>query len=227
MDESVKERIKATPVVGAMAKKVLKIQRDIRFPGSADYWERRYSAGGNSGEGSYGPWAEYKANVLNEYVESHDVHSVIEWGCGDGNQLGLSRYAQYVGLDVSETAIRRCIAVFGQDATKSFFAYRGDAFLDNTGIFRADMAMSLDVVYHLVEDSAYHQYMSGLFASADRFVVVYSTNEDRPQLGPHVRHREFLPWVAHHAPEWALTERLERPGKSDPAETDFYFFERG
>jgi hypothetical protein len=176
--------------------------------------------------GSYGEWAEYKAEMLNDFVRSRDIASVIEWGCGDGNQLSLAQYPRYLGLDVSQAAVRRCMSRFGDDPTKSFMAYDAEAFEDAAGFLRADLSLSLDVIYHLVEDAVLESYLRCLFRSAYRYVVVYSTNEDRPQAGPHVRHREFLPWVAENLPDWTLADRVERPEKTDPQETDFFIFER-
>jgi hypothetical protein len=56
---------------------------------------------------------------------------------------------------------------------------------------RADLAMSLDVIFHLVEDAVYDQYLERLFAAGERYVVVYSTSADMPGTGvAHVRHRD-------------------------------------
>src|SRR5579864_6395854 len=76
-----------------------------RFPGSQTYWDQRYAEGGTSGSGSYGEQAAFKAEILNGFVARHGIQSVIEFGCGDGNQLSLASYPSYVGLDVSRTAI--------------------------------------------------------------------------------------------------------------------------
>src|SRR5690606_4241845 len=75
---------------------------------SADYWEQRYARGGNSGAGSYGKLAEFKAEVLNAFVRERQIRSVIDFGCGDGAQLALAEYPSYVGLDVSPTALHIC-----------------------------------------------------------------------------------------------------------------------
>jgi hypothetical protein len=40
------------------------------FPDSATYWEQRYARGWNSGVGSYGRLAEFKAQVLNNFCSS-------------------------------------------------------------------------------------------------------------------------------------------------------------
>src|SRR5438874_1182973 len=122
------------------------------FPGSASYWEQRYRSGGDSGAGSYGRLADFKAEILNRFVASHGVESVIEFGCGDGNQLSLARYPNYIGLDVSASAIQMCKKRFVEDSSKSFFLYHPDCFVDRQGIFASDLSMSIDVIYHLVED---------------------------------------------------------------------------
>src|ERR1035438_7415845 len=108
---TMKEIIKRIPLLGGMAQWIYrtlltkKIIKQQSFPGSAEYWERRYSNGGNSGVGSYSVFAELKADVLNRFVSTHHVRTVIEFGCGDGNQLSLAEYPSYLGFDVSNTVI--------------------------------------------------------------------------------------------------------------------------
>ncbi len=64
---------------------------------SKAYWSGHYSAGRRSGGGSYGKLAAFEAEVLNGFVRENAIGSVIEFGCGDGNQLGLSNYPAYLG----------------------------------------------------------------------------------------------------------------------------------
>ncbi len=94
--------------------------KQVLFSGSAEYWELRYASGGSSGQGSYGRLAEFKAEVINNFVMERGVHSVIEFGCGDGNQLQLAKYPVYVGLDVSEKAVAMCKEKFNNDTSKLF-----------------------------------------------------------------------------------------------------------
>jgi hypothetical protein len=189
------------------------------FSGSGDYWERRYASGDTSGAGSYGEFAEFKAEVVNAFVAEHDVRSVIELGCGDGNQVALASYPSYLGFDVSATVVERCRDRFRSDATKSFevlSAYRGQ---------KADLSLSLDVIYHLVEDDVFESYMHTLFGAADRFVVVYSSDRDEPAglRGAHVRHRRFTTWVEEHLPGWRLAERIPNRTVADP---EFFVYAR-
>ncbi|HVZ33768.1 MAG TPA: class I SAM-dependent methyltransferase, partial [Polyangiaceae bacterium] len=79
---------------------------------SGEYWERRYGLRMTSGPGSYGALAAFKAEILNGFVRQHRIESVLELGCGDGNQLALAEYPRYLGLDVSKTAIDLCVQRF-------------------------------------------------------------------------------------------------------------------
>jgi hypothetical protein len=202
-------------------KKLLKIRR---FSGSGKYWEDRYSAGGDSGRGSYGELAKYKAEVLNRFVTSNHIQSVIEFGCGDGNQLSLATYPNYIGLDVSATAIRTCISAYKNDLSKSFFIYDSMACQDHHHIYHADTALSLDVIYHLIEDDVFHLYMKQLFSSAKRFVVIYAWDVAGADK-VHVKHRKFSDWIKTHQPSWELMHWNTEVPKPKEA-CDFYFYQK-
>jgi SAM-dependent methyltransferase len=203
--------------------------RHVTFIGSAKYWEQRYASGGDSGAGSYGRLADFKAEVLNSFVARHGIRSVVEFGCGDGNQLSLAAYPQYVGLDVSPTAIQMCKRRFAVDRTKSFFLYDPDCFVDRTGIFAMDLALSLDVIYHLIEDQVYDTYMKHLFAAARRFVGIYSTNLETIINDAHVRHRQFTTWIDRNLRGWRVLEEVPsrysfRPDQiGESSSAAFYF----
>ena len=171
------------------------LRQQAAFRGSARYWERNYARGGTSGAGSYDALAQGKAVFLNEFVRTREIGSVIEFGCGDGNQLSLADYPAYIGLDVSRTAIQWCQQRFAADLAKSFFLYDGACFTDRAGVFTADLAISLDVIYHLTEDAVFETYMTHLFAAAARYVIIYATDGEIAGTAPHVRHRHFTPWV--------------------------------
>jgi SAM-dependent methyltransferase len=226
--------VASTPLLGAAARSIARIpaveglRRRLGFPGSSSYWEHRYRQGGNSGSGSFGRLAEFKAEILNNFVKKMGVQSVIEFGCGDGAQLALAEYPRYVGIDVAEGSIIACRKRFAGDATKAF--YLSSKMPKDLGRF--DLALSLDVIYHLVEDEVYYAYMRSLFAHSGRFVAVYSSNLVAPSDAPHVRHRFFTEWVKANEPQWRQTAHFPNPYPFDPARptetsfADFYFFER-
>jgi hypothetical protein len=202
------------------------LRQRMSFSDSASFWEDNYAQGLTSGNGSYGELAEGKRAFLNELVRARGVRSVIEFGCGDGNQLSLAEYPAYIGLDVSRSAIGLCQRRFAGDPAKSFFLYDGSCFSDQAGVFTADLALSLDVLYHLTEDAVYEAYLRHLFAAGRRLVVIYSTNQAASRTAPHVRHRHFTPWVEANCPQWRLTGVTRGPNSSERARADFFTYER-
>lgn len=191
----------------------------------AEYWERRYRLGMDSGDGSYGELARFKAETLNAFVAETGVRSVIEFGCGDGNQLTLARYPRYLGLDVSAAAIERCAKLFAGDATKSFLWYAPAHAVNLHAALRAELTLSLDVVYHLLEEATYHAYLELLFGAATRYVIVYSSDGEDARPAPHVRHWRFTDDVARMQPEFRIVRSLQNP-YPDRTFARFFIFER-
>jgi hypothetical protein len=201
------------------------LRQRLAYTDSASFWERNYTMGETSGPGSYGALAAGKSRFLNGLVSQHGVSSVIEFGCGDGNQLSLANYPSYIGLDVSRAAVGLCQTRFAADKDKSFFLYDGACFTDRAGVFSADLALSLDVLYHLTEDAVFETYLTHLFAAGRRLVVIYSTNMEVGGTAPHVRHRRFTPWVEANCPDWSLADTTRGPS-TEHARADFFLYER-
>lgn len=222
---NLKEFISNMPVIGRIARKIY--YKLYRFPGSESYWEQRYLSDDTSGVGSYGKFADFKAEILNDFVRDNGVMSIIEYGCGDGNQLKSAVYPQYLGFDVSPTAVSMCKGMFDADSTKQFrliSEYAGET---------AELTLSLDVIYHLVEDDVYESYMRQLFESATRFVIIYSSNTDDllDSEATHVRHRKFTSWIETNAPGWTLAQHVPNkfPYDGDHQKgsfADFYIYRR-
>jgi hypothetical protein len=167
---------------------------DWKFRNAATYWERRYRSGGRSGAGSYSKLRIYKADVVNTIVKAKGIESIIEWGCGDGNQLALLDVASYTGVDVSRYFINQCKYRFSSSPGKTFLH------LSECKNEKADMAISLDVIYHLDKDEVYSRYMENLFNSALRYVLIYSSNKCCSEVTSvgHVKHRRFTDWIGSH-----------------------------
>ncbi|WP_216637168.1 class I SAM-dependent methyltransferase [Pontibacter akesuensis] len=206
-------------------------QTNRNFQGTDNYWEGRYNSGGNSGAGSYNRLAEFKADVLNSFVKNNQIQTVIEFGCGDGNQLTMLEYPFYIGLDISKTAVGICIDKFKADKTKSFYLYNSLAFVDNHKIFNADVSLSIDVLYHLIEDELFEKYIFDLFNSSKQYVVIYSNDyDDRSAL--HVRERKFTDYIEKNFSQWKLKEVIKNkypydPKKSDQTSSaDFFFYQK-
>jgi 2-polyprenyl-3-methyl-5-hydroxy-6-metoxy-1,4-benzoquinol methylase len=196
----------------------------IMLVSSKMYWKIRYACGGNSGAGSYNRLAEFKAEIINDFVKKHNIQTVMEFGCGDGNQLSLGQYPQYMGFDISKTAIKHCKKRFKNDSTKTFAPmneYANDK--------KAELVLSLDVIYHLIEDKVFEEYTDRLFNASTKFVIIYSSNSDG-ETTYHVKSRKFTSYIEKNIKGWNLLEHIPNKwpfDKNDPDNTsgaDFYIY---
>ena len=163
---------------------------------SVAYWEARYASGRDSGSGSRGAEAAYKAGLVNAIVEQMHLSSLLDLGCGDGQQAALLRVPGYVGYDPSPTAIAQCRSRlpdlrFTTEMPAEVF----------------DATLSMDVIYHLTDDEAYQAYLAALFGHARRAVLVYGLNETA--AGPELLHMRMRRWRPDVPPDWWLS-RYER-----------------
>ena len=192
---------------------------------TTSYWDHRYAIGGNSGAGSYGKLADYKARVINDFVAENKVDHLIDMGCGDGNQLALFRVDRYTGIDTSKVAIEMLQEKYAGDKKKLFAT--------KAGYQKAPLALSMDVIFHLTDDEQFERYMKALFNASRKYVIIYSSNGDKlKHTGGHMIDRRFTDWVKENRPDFTLTKVLENeypfdPGKSESTSiSDFYFFEK-
>lgn len=195
---------------------------------SAEYWRKRYESGGNSGAGSYGALADFKAAALNHFVTEYGIESAVEYGSGDGNQLSLLRIPAYIGLDVSARAIADIRLRYQNDLSKSFIEYDPDDFRADQSV-SADIALSMDVILHLTEDIRYEKYMKNLVASSRRYVGIFNTatEEQLEKMAQHNRFRDHRIWMKSSAPEFTEVEvALTPPELGYPSATGFYFYEK-
>ncbi len=224
-----KNAIKNLPVIGPILKHVIDScsKPENAFSGSENYWIERYESGGNSGAGSYNELSHFKADVINNFTLKKNIETVIEYGCGDGNQLKLATYGSYIGFDVSQKSIFICKKIFENDDTKKF------ELIKNYNGETAQLALSLDVIYHLTEDQVFVDYMNRLFESAEVYVIIYSSNTDLQEFDQsmHVKHRKFTDWVQENKMNWNLEQYT--PNKYPPVEnentgssSDFYIYKK-
>jgi hypothetical protein len=188
---------------------------------SSDYWESRYRSRGTSGDGSYGDKAVFKAGVINGLIRQ--VSTIIDYGVGDGNQLKYfdTTGKHYLGLDVSPTAIAMCRTMFKDDPTKTF-CLSGDY----NWTRQAELVLSCDVIYHLIDDDIYEQYMQHLFEISCRYVLIHAVDRDFNQAS-HVKFRHFTPLIAKNYPQWKLVNVIRNHLWVGPAgKMAFYLYKK-
>jgi len=206
-----------------------KIPKNDNNFNSKNYWEQRYKNKGNSGSGSYNHLAIFKAEIINNFIKKNNINSVIDYGVGDGNQLNLLdiNNTKYTGIDVSPTVINKCKELFIKDKSKQFIL---DSEINNNS---ADLVLSCDVIYHLIEENVYYDYMKHLFTLANKYVIIYANNEDINHT-IHVKFRKFTDYINNNFKDWKLIEHI--PNKypqliigqdnDHTSPSDFYIFEK-
>ena len=158
---------------------------------SKQYWVDRYANGNDSGSGSDGVLGDYKASFINSLIHMLSLKSIVDHGCGDGKLLNLLDLegVEYRGYDVSIDAISKI---------EGFHVSTYDDYIPR----RFDLALSMDVLFHLIEDEVFNSYMSMLFNDGE-FVLIYGyDSEDDPMLKhgrrslPHMKYRSFSKWIS-------------------------------
>ena len=156
--------------------------------------------------------AAFKAGFINGFVADNAIADVLDLGCGDGHLLSLLQVPAYVGVDVSPAALACCVARFPQHRFLPFAAL--DASVG------ADLALSIDVIFHLVEDAVFAPLHARAVRPCERFVLMYSSNADRNWSSPHVRHRRFTDHVADAGRSGGLLAHVPNRYPFDPARPD-------
>lgn len=228
MKNIIKKAIQKSLFLDSISSKLrLFLSKDHYIKDSQQYWIERYKAGGNSGVGSYNKFAAFKADVINEFVKKNRIDKAIEFGCGDGNQLQYLKINEYIGFDISLVAIDLCKERFKKDNSKSF------KMINNYHNQKADLVLSLDVIFHLIEDPVFDNYMKKVFQAADKYVIIFSSNTAtlNSKTSPHVKHREFTNWIKINEPEFRLLQVIPNkyPYKGNYLEgsfSDFYLYEK-
>jgi cyclopropane fatty-acyl-phospholipid synthase-like methyltransferase len=218
-----KKFIKKIPVLGNIAHKIKRGIDRRKFESTEKYWIERYQNGGNSGQGSYNEFAEHKGEVINTFVDDNAIETVLELGCGDGNQLSYYNFKSYTGYEVSPPAIELCKTKFQNDPAKRFFH------LSEFKPTKVDLAISVDVLYCLVENETYEDHLQKLFTPETKYVLVFSSNHDKNDARfAHIKHRKFTDWVEKNRPDFEmfLFVKNKFSDLKNVSVADFYFFKR-
>jgi hypothetical protein len=90
--------------------------------------------------------------------------------------------------------------------------------------------MSNDVIYHLVDDIVFSNYMKVLFALSQKYVIIYSSNGDKLDISSiHVKDRNFMSAVPDNFKLIKFIPNRYPYDPKEPAQTsisDFYIFQK-
>ena len=144
-------------------------------------------------------------DIINNFIKENKIKSIVDYGVGDGNQLKLinTENLKYTGIDVSEFIISKCKEQFKNDKTKSFIHVDN---IDNK--LKGELVLSCDVIYHLIEEHVYKEYMDNLFSMSNKYVIIYAPNINYDEA-THVKKREFIEYIFDNYTTFNLIERIK------------------
>ena len=98
---------------------------------------------------------------------------------------------------------------------------------------KADLSISLDVIFHIIEDKAFYLYMNNLFNSSNKYIIIYSSNTDKRKSGMFVKHRKFTDWIDKFMSiNWRMIKYIPNKYSLDSklngtkSYSDFYIYEK-
>ncbi len=185
-----------------------------------EYWEARYRHGENSGAGSYGRLAQFKAQVINGFIRANEIDTVLDFGCGDGNQTSLIQCSSYFGIDISRSSINICKKKFADDTTKNFKVYYPNSEND---LPVCELVLCLDCLYHIIPETEFIQTLDDVFSHAEYMVILYTILSDIGTHNDHIYTRDTMKYIEKYI-DWEVTEIIcqEYPKESG---SDFIILE--
>ncbi|MBI3615681.1 MAG: class I SAM-dependent methyltransferase [Candidatus Omnitrophica bacterium] len=153
--------------------KIRRIYESLRFCNDEEYneelyWEdrhRRYNSdlravASGPEDIRIGRYPKQKKEFL-EFLSRLEKAVCIEFGCGNGywgKTLLEENALQYVGIDISETAIRNCKKGLPTSVFKCMNLGKDDYDL---GV-RGDLVFSIDVIQHIVDESKLKKFLENM-----------------------------------------------------------------
>jgi hypothetical protein len=141
---------------------------------NAKFWNERYlqlpQLG--SGPGSRGYAAVYKNALVKKIVIRHEIHSIVDIGCGDLCWLDLEilEGRSYFGLDISTVAIERAQAAY---PSLQFAVY--DATAEPIHV-KGDLVVSFDLLIHQLDIRSFRAALGNTLAAIGKIGLLnYST----------------------------------------------------
>ena len=180
--------------------------------GSQEYWNERYNNFQEkefkhaSGNGKLPFRRNFKAKELNTLIQKYNIKSVMDFGCGDGEILSKLEVTAYYGIEINENLVETLRMRFPQKEKYYFSTNHA-----NDWPTSIDAAVSVDVIFHLLEDNLFEKYMEDLFKPAPKYVIIKSSNRDELGVGrnAHIKHRKFVAYISTKFPEYELIHQTE------------------
>jgi len=106
-------------------------------------------------------------------INKYDLKSISDVGCGECTLLPyLQGIRKYYGYDISPAVLSK-VSKNAQDGFSKEFIL----LTNNTKIVSSDLVLSLEVIFHQVNDDEYLDYMRKLVNSNGEYLLILTMNE--------------------------------------------------
>ncbi len=128
------------------------------------YWEHRYLSGGTSGLGSVGENKAWKWRLIDQLIPQLD--HVIDVGCGDLTFWEGRDCYDYVGIDISETIVKK--NQLRRPKWKFICSNAGNR-IDG---LRKDVVFCLDVLFHIMNENMLLNILKNLCYYSKKYILI-------------------------------------------------------
>lgn len=147
-----------------------------------NYWKDRYRQGGTSGNGSVGDERAWKWKIIDRYIPN--LESVVDVGCGDLSFWLGRKHKDYVGVDVSETILKRNESSHPE---WRFILASSDKFING---LEKECVFCFDLLFHIMNEDSFVKTLHNICHYSSRYVLIH-TWKHNPFSRPYAL-RKFL-----------------------------------
>lgn len=146
------------------------------------FWDFRYHIcpGLGSGVGSRGETLELKKTLLKHLTYGIEIDTVVDVGCGDLELMKDMPFKNYLGLDVSEEAVK-----IGREKRPDW-TFKAIPITDES-IEAADITMCFDVLIHQSDPVLFTRIVENLVVKAKKRIIIGAYNEE-PSFSSTITH---------------------------------------
>ncbi|MCZ7355869.1 MAG: methyltransferase domain-containing protein [Candidatus Methanoperedens sp.] len=135
----------------------------------SNYWDKRYSSGGGSGEGSIGEYRDFKWEVITQYVPKID--NVLDIGCGDLSFWEGRDCEHYTGVDISPNIIEKNRK---NKPHWNFMISNSEKKLN----LKSDLGICNDVLFHIMDDAIFEKILNNLCEYSKKYIFIFTWNKN-------------------------------------------------
>jgi len=130
------------------------------------YWEQRYSFGGNSGLGSIGKDRDWKWFIIDKYVPK--LKDVLDVGCGDLSFWEERSCLHYVGIDISKIIIKKN---YNKRPDWKFIWSNAENRIEG---LNKEVVFCFDLLFHIMNEKSFLEILLNLCYYSTNFIFIHT-----------------------------------------------------